>query len=147
MEQTWGMRIEDSTEIAAPIERLWELTVDVEGLPAITPTVHNVERLDSGPLAVGSQARLEQPGLRPLVWTVSRLDEPTYFEWGTTLGPVAMTGGHRLEPTDAGCRLTLSVDFGGFGGSLLGRMSRKKMQRTLATENAGFRAAAEQPKS
>ena len=55
------MRIEDSIDIAAPVERVWELTMDVESWPQLTPTITSVKRLDHGPLAVGSAARIKQP--------------------------------------------------------------------------------------
>jgi len=34
----------------------------------------SVERLDDGPITLGSRARVKQPGQRPAVWTVTELE-------------------------------------------------------------------------
>ena len=47
------MRLEHTIDINAPIDRVWDLTLDVEALPNLTSTMTSVERLDDGPLAVG----------------------------------------------------------------------------------------------
>lgn len=137
------MRIEHSTDIAAPAERVWDLTLDVEGWPATTPTVTSVERLDGGPLRPGSQALLKQPGQRPTVWTVTTVDPPQTFAWTARVFGVDMTGIHQVTPTADGCRNTLALELGGRGAGLLGRLLGRKLRSTLATENAGFAAAAE----
>jgi carbon monoxide dehydrogenase subunit G len=48
------MRFEHTIEIEAPIERVWQVTLDVESWPKRIPTVESIERLHEGPLAVGS---------------------------------------------------------------------------------------------
>lgn len=137
------MEISHTTTIAAPIERVWQLTIDLEALPSVTPTINRVERLDEGPVHVGTRARLEQPGLPPRVWLVEELDAPHRFSWATSLFGVRMVGVHDLEAVDdQRCRLTLRVVFEGRGGALLGRLSRRSLARTLATEAAGFARAA-----
>jgi hypothetical protein len=47
-----------SVEIRASSERVWEVLSDLEGWPAWTPTVTSVQRVDRGPLAVGSRVRI-----------------------------------------------------------------------------------------
>lgn len=86
-----GMRFENHQTIHAPIERVWELTVQVERWPSITPTMASVERLDDGELRPGSRARIEQPGRKPAIWTVTRVDGPRVFEWETKTAGVTMT--------------------------------------------------------
>jgi len=137
------VRVRHELEIRAPLERVWELTVDVESWPDVTPTVTAVERLDAGPLCVGSRTRLEQPGQPPRVWTVTALEPRRRFAWSTRLLGTTMTGAHELEPTQAGTRNALSVELTGRGSGLLGLLLRLPIARAIARENEGFRAAAE----
>ena len=93
------MRIENSIDIAAPIERVWALTLDVESWPKHTPTITRIERLDLGPIAVGSAARITQPALGERIWTVTTIEPGRHFAWATRFMGVSMTGGHHLTET------------------------------------------------
>ena len=137
------MAIRDELLIAAPVERVWALTVDIERWPELTPTITSVERLDDGPLQVGSTARLVQPGQRPATWTVTRLEAPHAFEWSTTVLGVTMTGTHHLAAEGGGCRNVLGLELEGRGSGLLGRLVGRRIQSAIETENRGFQRAAE----
>ena len=137
------MTIKDEIPIRAGADVVWSLTEDVEGWPQLTPTMTSVERLDRGPLRVGSQARIVQPRQRPRVWTVTRLEAPRRFEWQAKLGPVTMTGGHLVEATEDGTRNTLTLELSGPGSRLLGLVGGRQLAAAIRTENEGFRRAAE----
>ncbi len=136
------MRLENEIDIAAPGETVWALTLDVERWPDLTPTMTEITRLDDGPLAVGSQARVKQPAQRARVWTVTRL-EPNHYEWDAAMGPIRMRGGHHITPTDTGCTNRLTLDLEGFGSGLFGLVAKRTLAKALQTENEGFKAAAE----
>jgi uncharacterized membrane protein len=137
------MRFEDTCEIEAAVETVWALTADVEAWPTMTPTITSLSRLDDGPLVPGSRARLVQPGQRPRVWTVTRVEPMACFEWGATSFGIFMTGTHLLEATPGGCRNTLLLDLSGPGAGLLGRLLGARIRRSLAAENLGFKQRAE----
>jgi hypothetical protein len=137
------MELRSIIDIRAGIDDVWSLTEAVESWPETTPTITSVERLDAGPLRVGSTARIKQPRQRPRVWTVQELEAPRRFVWGTTMGPITMVGGHLIEPTPEGCRNTLTLELGGLGHRLLGLVAGRQLQRAIDTENAGFKARAE----
>jgi uncharacterized membrane protein len=137
------MGITNDLIIEAGIDRVWELTVDVEGWPSLTPTMTSVERLDSGPLEVGSSARVVQPRQRPTTWTVTRLEPRSLFEWQAKVGTVTMTATHRLSPSGDACRNSLEVTLTGFGSGILRRLVGSKIREAIETENAGFKAVAE----
>ncbi len=129
--------------IQAEPERVWALTLDVERWPELTPTMTEVVRLDDGPLAVGSRARITQPGQRPATWTVSRLEPGVAFEWWTKVGPVTMTGGHHLRPDPRGCVNLLTLDITGRGAGLVGRLVGRRVGEAIERENRGFKQEAE----
>jgi hypothetical protein len=142
------MKIENTLDIAASVASVWAATIDIEGLPSLTPTVTSVERLDTGPLAVGSKARLKQPAQGAKVWTVTHMDTNQYFAWETKIAGCCMIGSHALTPTDAGCRNHIAITITGFGSGLLSRLAGASIRKALATENAGFaRVAAARDKA
>lgn len=136
------MDITDRLDIAAPAATLWDLETDIEGWPIVLPTVTSAKRLDDGPLRVGSSARLEQPGLRPAVWSVSELEPGTSFTWGTRLFGVRTDAIHVIEPTADGCTNTLALRLYGWRGRVLGLLAGGRMRATIARENRAFRDAA-----
>lgn len=137
------MKIEHEIEIAAPVARVWRLTVDVEAWPSFTPTMRKVQRLDEGELAVGSRARIDQPGQPPRVWTVTELELERRFAWTTRALGVSMVATHDLVATDRGTRNVVGVHLPGILGGLLGILLRRPLLKAITTENLGFKEAAE----
>lgn len=129
--------------IAAPADTVWRLTTDVTNLPSLTPTMQKVERLDDGPLQVGSRTRIKQPGQSAAVWTVTRIEPGSEFVWETKRLWLRMVGGHRIEDLDGSCRNVLSLELTGPGSGLLGALIGSTVRKAIATENAGFKTAAE----
>ncbi|HBX77870.1 MAG TPA: hypothetical protein DEG43_09505 [Acidimicrobiaceae bacterium] len=137
------MEISNSLFIQADAETVWALTVDVEALPALTPTISKASRLDHGPLAVGSRVRLKQPAQLGAIWTVTQLDPPTLFQWERTAGWLKMTATHQLESEGTGCRNTLILAVSGPGSGAFLRLFGSVIGRALETENQSFKERAE----
>ena len=137
------MMITNTVQIEAPVECVWELTVDLAAWPEITPTMTSVERLDAGSLKVGSRALVKQPGQRPRVWTVTRLVPGEIFAWSAPFLGTTMTATHQLAPTASGTRNTLTVDIVGRCAPIVGGLLRRPVRRAITTENEGFKNAAE----
>jgi uncharacterized membrane protein len=137
------MRWEHAETIDAPADAVWRITADIAGLPAVTPTVLAVERLDQVPLAVGSRVRLKQPRQTPAVWTVTRFDEGSAFVWQTKRLGMTMVGSHHIEDLGETCRNTLAVELTGWGSRLLGALIGGQVRTAIAIESAGFRKVAE----
>lgn len=138
------MRIEHSETIDAPTEAVWDLTMDVESWPAMTPTMTSVERLDDAALRVGSEVKIKQPGQRERVWTVRQLEPGRCFAWSTRAMGMTMTGSHRLAGSDRGTTNTLAIELTGRLAPVLGRLLRRPLRQALEAENGGFKSAAEQ---
>jgi uncharacterized membrane protein len=137
------MKIQHSIEIDASVDRVWELTMDVEAWPAHTPSMTSVERLDATPLAVGSQARIKQPAQPERVWTVTTFEPRQRFAWSTKAMGTRMTGGHQLEERNGGTTNTLTVDIEGPLAPLMGLLMRRPIRKAIEQENEGFKAWAE----
>jgi uncharacterized membrane protein len=137
------MRWTETVLIDAPVAVVWRLTTDVEGWPAISPTITTVERLDDGPLRVGSRARIKQPGQPTAVWTVTEFEPDAGFSWRTVRPGLVLTGTHRVTAEPKGCRNTLHLDASGPLSRPLGLLLGGVFRKVLRTENAGFKAAAE----
>ena len=132
-----------SVEIQASSERVWEVLSNIECWPAWTPTVTSIQRVDRGPLAVGSQARIRQPKLPPAVWQITELDEGRSFTWVTRSPGVRVTVRHSVEASEGGSRATLSLQFSGLLGPLVARLTRGLNERYLALEARGLRTRIE----
>lgn len=134
-------RFSTTVDIAAPPERVWAVIADVGRWPEWTPSVTRVERLDDGPLAIGSRARVRQPKLLPAVWEVTELSEGQGFTWVTRSPGVLVAARHSVEPAPGGARATLSVEFSGILAALVARLTRGLNERYLALEAEGLRRA------
>jgi len=132
-----------SVEIQASSERVWEVLSNIECWPVWTPTVTSIQRVDRGPLAVGSQARIRQPKLPPAVWQITELDEGRSFTWVTRSPGVRVTARHSVEASEGGSRATLSLQFSGLLGPLVARLTRGLNERYLALEARGLRTRSE----
>ena len=90
------MDYEVSVDIDATPGEVWNVLTNVERWPEWTSSMTRVERLDTGPLQVGSTARIEQPKLPSVVWRVTELEPERSFSWVASRGGVTMLAGHRI---------------------------------------------------
>lgn len=137
------MTLEDSIDIAAPADVVWAVTEDVERWPEWTPTMRSVRRVDTGPLAVGSSARIKQPGMPETVWTVTELVRGERFAWGGRALGIRMRATHELERDGSGTRNVLRIEMAGFVAALLAPFLRPAARRALRQENEGLKARCE----
>lgn len=135
--------ITDEILIQAPVSTVWQLTIDVESWPRLTPTtMTSVERLDDGPLRVGSTAKVKQPGQKATVWTVQELVPEQRFVWSAVVYGVTMTARHELSAEGGGCRNRLSIEMSGRGAGVLRALIGRKIGSVIRTENRCFEAEA-----
>lgn len=137
------MDVTHTLDVDAPIERLWELTLDLERWPEITPTVIDLELVDPGAVGVGTRARLKQPGQRRRIWTVTEVEPMRRFTWSARVLGSTLTGIHELESTGSGVRSTLGIAIEGRSAPLLRLLVRRPIASAIATENESFKAVAE----
>lgn len=135
---------EASADIHAAAERVWRLLSAVSSWPELLPTVTSVEALDGAPVEPGRRYRVEQPKLRPAVWTVTALEPGRRFAWHARSPGMTMVADHVVDPIGADVvRLRLSFAFEGWLGALLGRLFGHLTREYLAREAAALKQKAE----
>ena len=139
------MRVDYTTAVDAPVETVWSRLIDVTDWPRWTASVTEVRLLQPGELRVGARARVSQPRLPTLVWTVDALEPLRRFRWSTGSLGVRTVGDHRLEPRPGGgSTLALSIDQTGPLGELVGRVTARMTRTYLRMEGDGMRRASEE---
>jgi uncharacterized membrane protein len=138
------MRFEESIDIDAQQERVWEVLSDLEAWPRRIETVDVVELLTPAPISKGSRVRLKQPKLPEGTWDITVWDAPSYFEWRQKSGGITSVAGHRVEMLEEGrSRLTVSLDMRGPLIPVIGLFYRGLTHRYMTIEAQGMKRAAE----
>ena len=138
------MRFEQSIEIDAPQERVWDVLSALDAWPQRIETVDAVELLTPAPLTKGSRVRLKQPKLPEGTWDVTVWDAPSYFEWTQKTSGTTSVAGHRVEALGAGrARLTLSLDMRGLLIPIMALFYKDLTTRYMLLEAEGMKRAAE----
>jgi uncharacterized membrane protein len=129
--------------IDAPVEVVWAVFTDVERWPTWTRSVTSIELID-GPMRLGAKARIRQPQLPTVVWTVTDWDPGRSWTW-TATGPGARTqASHVLTAAGAGTIAEQSIVSSGPIGRLLAFVWRSLTRRYLAMEAAGLKQRCEE---
>ena len=120
--------------------------LDVEHWPEWNTAVTRVQRMDIGPLTLGSRTRIWQPKLMPAVWQVTSLDQNRrIFAWTTHTFGMKIIAYHQVDAVGPRSRVTLALHYSGFLGALMSRIYRDLNWDYLAREANGLRARCEAP--
>jgi uncharacterized membrane protein len=138
------MRFEQSIDIDARQQRVWDVLSELESWPQRIETVDAVELLTPAPVGEGSRVRLKQPKLPEGTWEVTAWDAPSYFEWRQRSGGVTSVAGHRVEALEEGrSRLTLTLDMRGLLVPIVARFYKGLTNRYMTIEAQGMKRTAE----
>jgi uncharacterized membrane protein len=132
-----------SVQIDAPSDRVWAVMSDIERWHEWTPTIISVRRTNPGPFRVGARARVRQPKLPPADWEVTSVIEGRGFDWESRAPGIRVLGRHVVEPNGTGSRVTLTIQYSGILGDLLGRMLASLNRRYIALEADGLKRRSE----
>jgi uncharacterized protein YndB with AHSA1/START domain len=129
---------------SASTEQAWRSLIDITDWPRWTPSYKSIERLDDGPVAVGSRARVRQPRLAPAIYEVTEIDGGKNFTWTAKTAGVRTVARHRLVPEpDGGTRIELVAELSGWLAGPVKVFLGRRIQRYLGLEAEGIKAAAE----
>ena len=136
---------EDSIEIDAPPQLVWDVFSDVERWPEWTASVTSLVGRDGPDLAVGKRFAIKQPGMQKLVWRVTEIDPGSSWTWVQRSPGVLVTARHYVsaQPGDR-TLVRQQLDQRGALGALVGRLMVKKTKRFLELEAQGLKARSEQ---
>lgn len=137
------MRIERSIPIAAPPAVVFGVWADVVRWPEWTASISRITPLGDAALAPGARFRVEQPKLRPAVYSVTRCEVGQRFTWAASAGGVRTVADHTLTPTDEGCVAELLVTLDGWPLWFFGGWAQRMSEAYLELEAEGLRARAE----
>jgi uncharacterized membrane protein len=139
------MITEDSVEIDAPAQLVWEVFSDVQRWPEWTASVTSLVGKDGANLAVGKRFSIKQPGMSKLVWKVTELDHGSSWTWVQRSPGVRVTARHWIIGQPGGRTLVRQqLEQRGVLGALVGRMMIKKTKRFLELEAQGLKARSEE---
>jgi hypothetical protein len=97
----------------------------------------------SGPLAVGTTARIRQPKLPAATWTVIEVVPGRSFTWESKAPGSRATGWHEVTPAgDGTCTVRLAIEQAGPLGTLVGLVYRGLTKRYVQMEADGLTAEA-----
>ena len=135
---------DDSIEIAAPPQLVWDVFSDVERWPEWTDSVTSLVGLDGSALAVGKRFAIKQPGMQKLVWKVTEIDPGSSWTWVQRSPGVLVTARHWVIAQPGGRTLVRQhLEQRGALGALVGRLMAKKTKRFLELEARGLKARSE----
>ena len=138
------MHAQDTIDINASPDAVWGVYADVERWPTWTASMRSVELADGGGLAVGAAARIDQPRLPRVTWTVTELTPGRSWAWEARSPGAHTVARHVITPIgDGASRVETSVDQNGPIGALVGRLYAGLTRRYLRMEAEGLKARCE----
>ncbi|MGD1237132.1 SRPBCC family protein [Mycobacterium seoulense] len=139
------MITEDSVEIDASPQLVWDVFSEVERWPEWTASVTSLTGRDGPALAVGRRFAIKQPGMAKLLWKVTEIDPGTSWTWVQRSPGVRVSARHDVIAQPGGRTLVRQqLDQGGVLGALVGRLMLAKTKRFLKLEAQGLKARSEQ---
>lgn len=138
-------RFATTIDISAPPERVWQVMSDTDRWHEWTASVTSITSLSGGSFAVGSRAVIRQPKFPPALWTITAIEPGRSFTWVSRAPGVKVMAHHFVELTPHGSRATLSLEYFGFLGGLLGRLTAAITERYLTMEARGLKQRSENP--
>src|SRR2546423_3208618 len=132
-------KIERSIVIDRPVDEVWEFVHDTTKDALWQTTLVESEKLTDGPMGLGTRVRERRHflGLRiELAWEVTEFEPSTKSAIKAVSGPIPFAGGYRLDPLDAGTRLTVSGELDAHGlfklaEPVFARITRRELEANL----------------
>jgi carbon monoxide dehydrogenase subunit G len=114
------MELQTTIEIQAKPADVWRVMADVERWHEWTPSIENIELLNGREIEPGVRAKIKQPKLPTVTWTVDNVEPGRSFSWVNSNLGTKNVGIHTVEPSpNGGSRVTLTLKQSGFFFALM----------------------------
>lgn len=114
------MELQTTVEIKATPAAVWRVMADVERWHQWTPSINSIELLNGREIAPGVRAKIKQPKLPTVIWTVDEVEPEHSFTWVNKNLGTNSVGIHAVEPSArGGSRVTLTLRQSGFFFALM----------------------------
>jgi carbon monoxide dehydrogenase subunit G len=138
------VHFEQTIEIAAPPERVWQVLTDVERWPEWARSTRSLTFERGDRIAVGARAKIGLAGsMAATAWEVTALDEGRSFVWESRQPGLRNVAGHYVEPSGAGTRVKLTIDISGPLGALMRPYLAYVTRRNVGWEIEGLKQRSE----
>lgn len=138
------MRHRTEVAIDAAAAEVWQILHDVTGWQLWSPTIDRITVLSGAAGAVGSRSRVEQPKMRPMIWTIEGSEPGRSFNWSTGGTGWHMVAGHEIAAVgDGRTQATLTIDLTGPLAGLLTLMAGRRIREYVDLEAASLARASE----
>jgi uncharacterized protein YndB with AHSA1/START domain len=134
-----SMTLENTIEIKASRERVWQVTIDVEAWPKWSPVMERIRREDSGDFKLGSTALIKQKQMPETRWTVTEINPGNQFTWQARSMGIDMVATHSIVPGDNAVTSLLRIEMEGLLITLLGPLMKMLVSKSLKLENQGLK--------
>ena len=138
----WSTAIIDRIYIDAPVEQVWDITIDIDRWHTWLPTVSKGKILDSGYVAVGSRFALSQPLQATKEWVVTELFDFRIVSWETVKGRRGFAARHAMILEGNGTRSILEIRFTQKSW-VFDWLLRMTLRSAIARENKALKLASE----
>jgi hypothetical protein len=135
-------RVVDRVLIAAPIDRVWQHTIDVNNWSEWCPTIQRGQLITDGNISIGSRFTLKQPMQAEKVWCVTELIDGRLAAWETDQPEPQFKAIHSMIERQGCIESTLEIEFSSAWKPIAFVISRV-LALALARENLALKAVCE----
>lgn len=134
--------VQSSIVIAAPLDTVWQHTIDVNQWPVWCPTIQRARQLTDDDLCVGSRFALKQPMQAEKVWRVTELVAGRFAAWETDQAEPQFKAAHSMKETAELTESTLEIEFRP-SSKLIASVLARVLALAIAKENMALKTVSE----
>ena len=137
------LEIQKSSVIHANPALIFKILADVENWHTWTASVKKSTLLNRAVFAVGAKVKIIQPGLLPVTWEITEIQNNKSFCWVSKFVGLEITAKHTIEETDDFSKVVLITTYKGFLSKLIYFLTSDLTHKYMTMELNGLKLASE----